>query len=93
MNKRVKISVIMAVYNESKEILRESICSILQQTFQDFEFIIVYDNPENKETKNYLEELSHIDNRIKLVKNKKNFGLAKSLNIALSLAQGKYIAR
>ncbi len=93
MNKKVEVSVIMSVYDEDKRILKESIYSILNQTFQDFEFIIVHDNPKDKEIESYLKELSSMDDRIKLVKNEKNLGLTESLNLALSLVQGKYIAR
>ena len=43
-----KISVVMATYREPEEYLRKSIESILNQTFKDFEFIIVLDDPDNK---------------------------------------------
>ena len=43
----MKVSVIMTFFNESPVLLRRSVESILNQTFQDFEFIIVAGNPEN----------------------------------------------
>ena len=84
-----KTSVIMSVYNGEKY-LREAIECILNQTFTDFEFIIVNDGS----TDNSLEIiLSYSDERIKIINNEKNIGLTKSLNKALKQARGEYIAR
>ena len=44
-----KISVIMSIYSEKEEWIKESIDSILSQTFRDFEFIIINDNPKRKQ--------------------------------------------
>lgn len=89
MNDNPKISVIMSVYND-ENYLKESIESILNQEFKDFEFIIVND----KSTDNSLKIINKFhDKRILIINNKKNLGLTKSLNIALKLAKGKYIAR
>lgn len=84
-----KISVIMSVYN-GLPYLKAAVRSILNQTHKNFEFIIV-DDASNDGTWDYLK--SFRDKRVKLVKNPKNLGLAKSLNIALRQAQGEYIAR
>ena len=84
-----KISVVMSVYNGEKH-LRESIESILNQTFTDFEFIIVNDGS----TDNSLEIIkSYDDERIKIINNEENIGLTKSLNKAIKQARGVYIAR
>lgn len=84
-----KISVIMSVYNGEK-FLKEAIDSILNQTFTDFEFIIVNDGSSD----NSLDILqSYNDDRIRIINNKKNIGLTKSLNKALKKAKGEYIAR
>ncbi|MBS5885592.1 MAG: glycosyltransferase [Clostridium sp.] len=88
-----KVSVIMACYNEEKEWVRESINSILGQSFDDFEYIIVLDNPNNKLLRDYLEEIKKIDDRIKLIINDKNEGLVSSLNKAIEYSTGEYIAR
>lgn len=88
-----KVSVIMSVYKEPVEWLRESIDSILNQTFIDFEFIIICDNPDYKEGIELLEEYRERDKRIVLLYNKQNIGLTKSLNKGLSIARGEYIAR
>lgn len=51
MSNTPKISVIMSAYNESFDELSRSIDSIINQTYQNIEFIIVSDNPENKDIK------------------------------------------
>ena len=89
--KSPKISVLMSVYNGSRY-LRESIESILNQTFDDFEFIIINDSSTD-DTEEIIAEYGKKDDRIKLFKNEENIGLTKSLNKGLKLAQGKYIAR
>jgi len=89
MVKDPKISVIMSVYNGEKY-LREAIESILNQTFADFEFIIVNDGS----TDSSLEIIqSYHDKRIRVIDNEENIGLTKSLNKAIKQAQGEYIAR
>jgi glycosyltransferase involved in cell wall biosynthesis len=70
--KKVNVSVIMAVYNESKEYIQLAIESILTQSLQDFECIIVYDNPENQELWNWLHDYAAKDSRIVLIANEKN---------------------
>lgn len=85
-----KISVIMSVYNTNAIWLRESIESILNQTFKDFEFIIINDGSTNEDVEEAI--LSYQDSRIKYIK-QQNQGLAKSLNNGLEIATGEYIAR
>ena len=88
-----KISVIMSVYNEPLAWLKQSIESILCQSFQNFEFIIVLDNPNNREIREFITSYRKRDSRIIFLENNENLGLAKSLNRALYIARGKYIAR
>lgn len=88
-----KVSVIMSCYNEKEEWLDLSINSILNQSYENFEFIIICDNPENQDLKNILLKYQKIDNRIKLFFNIKNMGLISSLNRALMESTGEYIAR
>lgn len=87
------VSVIMGVYKEPLEWIRQAVDSILSQTFSDFEFIILLDNPNYVEGLNLLKEYESKDNRIVIVCNDENIGLTKSLNKGLALARGKYIAR
>lgn len=89
----IKVSVIMGVYNEEEIWVRESIESILNQTYKNLEFIIILDNPENKKLKSVIEEYSKNDNRIKFYVNDKNLGLIDTLNKAIRLSSGEYIAR
>lgn len=84
-----KVTVLMPVYNTEKY-LREAIDSILNQTFKDFEFLIINDASTDR-TREILQ--SYHDPRIKVINNRKNLGLAKSLNKGLKIAKGKYIAR
>jgi glycosyltransferase involved in cell wall biosynthesis len=89
----VKVSVIMSLFSEPEDWLRKAIYSILNQSFSDFEFIIINDNPKRKENDLLLKNFKQQDSRIVVVENKENIGLTKSLNIGLSLARGTYIAR
>lgn len=88
-----KISVIMCVYKEPLAWLDLSVSSILNQTFTDFEFIIICDNPYYEEGIALLKSYGNKDNRIKLLLNTTNIGLTKSLNKGLDIARGEYIAR
>ena len=85
------ISVIMSLYNETPEQLNGSIGSILAQTYKDFEFIIVVDNPSDKWRIDLVKSFK--DRRIKTIINQKNIGLVKSLNKALKMCKGEYVAR
>lgn len=87
------VSVIMSIYKEPIEWLKQSIDSILNQTHKKIEFLIVIDNPAYIVGINLLEEYAEKDARILLIKNEVNIGLTKSLNKALALAKGEYIAR
>lgn len=87
------ISVIMSVYNEKTEWLIQSIESILYQTYTNLEFIIVLDKPNNKLAEKTILNYQKKDKRIIFLKNLNNMGIAKSLNKAISYANGSYIAR
>lgn len=90
MNEKIMVSVVMPVYNTEEGMLRESIESILNQTYKNFEFIIVND-ASDVETTGVIE--SYKDERIKHIKNDRNMGITKSLNRGMDIATGKYIAR
>ncbi len=86
-----KVSVIMSVYN-GEEFLKDSILSVLNQIYKDFEFVII----DDASTDNSLEILKNFqknDSRIKIINNKENLGLTKSLNKAILISSGEYIAR
>lgn len=84
-----KVSVVMPVYNGAKYV-KDAIFSILNQNFEDFEFLII----DDKSTDNTVEVIKSIkDPRIRLILNEKNLGRAGSDNAALAYVQGKYIAK
>jgi glycosyltransferase involved in cell wall biosynthesis len=86
-----ELSVIMSVYNNERYISR-AIDSILAQSFEDFEVIIV-DDASTDNTLDILTSYAQKDSRIKIIKNEKNIGLTQSLNKALQYAHGEFIAR
>jgi len=83
-----RVTVLMSVYN-AEAFLRAAIDSILAQTFQDFEFLIINDGSKDKSLKIIK---SYNDSRIRLI-SRANKGLTYSLNEGLGLAHGEYIAR
>lgn len=87
------ISVIMSVYNEKENWLIWSIESVLEQSYKNFEFIIILDNPDNIKLDNIVQKYCKRDSRIRYFKNEKNIGLVKSLNIALTHVKSDFIAR
>ena len=87
------VSIIMSTYKEEEIFLRQAIESILNQSYKDFEYIIILDNPDNNLHIRIIKEYANLDKRIKFYVNEKNMGLTASLNKGLGLAKGKYICR
>lgn len=87
MNKNILISVIIPLYNGEK-FIEEAILSVLHQTYQNFE-IIVMDDCSTDNSYNIIKSFD--DTRIKYVKNEQNLGLAKNLAKGINLAKGEYI--
>lgn len=84
-----KVTVLMPAYNVGKYI-RESIDSVLKQTYRDFELLVV----DDCSTDNTAEVVKRFDDpKIKYVKNEKNLGLADNLNRGLELIETEYVAR
>ncbi len=83
------ITVLMPVYN-GERYLKQAIKSILNQTYINFEFIII-DDGSSDHSANIIK--SYADQRIILVQNKKNLGLIRTLDKGIRIASGKYIAR
>lgn len=86
------ISVIIAEHNTDFTYLKKSIESILQQTYTNFEIIIV-DDLTYSENYTYLENLAKSDKRVRIIRNEANLGLAASLNKAIENSKGEYIFR
>ena len=85
-----RVSVLMSVYNE-KFHLREAVESVLEQTFTDYEFIIINDGSTDGSS-DMLRQYAQFDERI-CVHHQENRGLTASLNKGCKLARGRYIAR
>lgn len=84
-----RISVLMATYNNATY-LNSCIESVLSQTFEDFEYIIIND-ASTDDTHDILEQ--YTDPRIRILQNSANLKLSTSLNLGLEIAEGDYIAR
>ncbi len=84
------ISVIMPYYKK-KMYLKDSINSILKQTYQNFEIILV-DDEISEESFTFLKEIQKLDPRIQLLINKVNLGAGESRNRAIEISNGEYIA-
>lgn len=87
----MKISVLMATHNDER-FIEAAIISIIEQTFTDFEFLII-DDFSIDSTSPILSNFARTDKRIRIVRNSRNLGLTKCLNKGLQLAKGEYVAR
>ncbi|MCK5218360.1 glycosyltransferase [bacterium] len=86
-----KVSVVLPVYN-AELYLKDSITSILNQTFRDFELLLIDDASQDGSFQ-IMEYFAKQDSRIVLVKNDTNLGLTQTLNKMIKMAKAKYIAR
>ena len=85
-----KVSIIMPYYRK-KKFFSKSIKSILDQSYQNFEIIIIYDD-ENLDELNYLKIFKKKYKNIKILINRFNVGAGISRNRGIKIASGKYIA-
>ena len=92
MKSNPRVSVLTPIYNTNPTHLREMIESILNQTFTDFEFLILNDSPDNTEIEKIVQDYAKKDKRIKYSKNDKNMGITPSRNKLLKMARGEYFA-
>jgi hypothetical protein len=92
-NDKITVSVLMPVLNTPIEYLLLSIDSILTQTHNEFEFVIVDDNNTNEELLALLGKYHSIDPRIKLIRRNENKGIAAALNDGLKECTGNLIIR
>jgi glycosyltransferase involved in cell wall biosynthesis len=84
-----QVTVLMSVYNGAR-FLQEAVDSVLHQTFDDFEFLIIDDGSTDASLK-ILQGFD--DRRMRVISNGKNIGLTRSLNRGINAARGTYIAR
>ena len=87
--KKLRFSVIMCCYNLGK-LVNEAIESVLNQSFTNFELLLVNDGSSDNTLK-YLEKFAESDPRVVLIDNVKNIGLSASRNKAIKKAKGEYI--
>ncbi len=85
----VNISIIMPLYN-AEIYLKETLISVLKQTYQKFELICINDASTDNTIK-ILYQFQNTDNRIRIIENKERMGAAISRNIGIYAAEGKYI--
>lgn len=85
-----RVSVLMPVYNTKPEHLRETIESILAQTFTDFEFLILNDCSPNADVEEVVK--SYTDPRIVYAVNERNLGISRVRNCLMDMARGEYLA-
>jgi len=91
VSSEARVTVLMAVHNGERH-LEASIDSILAQTFEDFELLVV-DDASTDATPRILAGYADADARLRVVRNELNLGLTRSLNLGLRAAHGRYIAR
>ena len=87
----MKLVSVVSPYFKKKIFIKKTIDSILNQTYSNFELIIIYDDTDQDDYK-YIKKISKVDKRIKVIKNSKNLGAGESRNIGINYSKGKYIA-
>ena len=84
------VSVIIPYYRKKNHI-KKTLKSVLDQTFQDFEIILVYDDP-NTDDLVFLRKITNGNSKIKIIKNLDNLGAGESRNMAMRNSSGEIIA-
>lgn len=90
MKNNILVSIVMPAYNSEKTI-KDSIESVLKQTYHNFELIII-DDCSCDNTSIIIKELQKIDKRIIYIKNDTNIGVGKSRNVGIKQSKGEWIA-
>lgn len=86
----MRVSVLLPIYNTPEDFLREAVESILEQTFADFELLILNDSPQNEKLDAII--ASYDDKRIRYFKNDRSLGIAEGHNFLFEKARGEYLA-
>ena len=86
-----KISMVIPVYNVSRELLSDCLDSILNQSYTNFEICLADDKSTNKETIDTLKEYMKKDKRVKVVFRKENGHISKATNSAIEIATGEFL--
>ena len=82
---------VITPYYKKKNFIKEAILSVLNQTYQNLEIFIIYDD-ECPDDLNFIKEIKSLDKRINLIINTKKLGVGLSRNLAIKSAKGNYIA-
>lgn len=93
MNKKPLVSVIMSCYREKISHFRLALESILNQTYDNLEILLIIDDPGNDSLIAAAEGYASTDSRIILIRNQENLGLTASLNKGIGLSTGQFICR
>ena len=92
MEKEPLVSVIMCVYNEEEYMIKEAVQAILDQTYHNWELIIVYDNPNDVELKQFIKSIAASNSKIRAFYNEQNLGTAVTRRLGVYNALGEYAA-
>ena len=84
------ITIIMPYFRKRKYV-KQSVNSILRQTYKNFELILIYDDHIKDDVK-FIKKIADMDQRIRLIINKKNLGAGYSRNVGIEKSNGTYIA-
>ena len=84
------ITIIMPYFRKRKYV-KQSVNSILRQTYKNFELILIYDDHVKDDVK-FIKKIADMDQRIRLIINKKNLGAGYSRNVGIEKSNGTYIA-
>ena len=87
----MKLVSVIIPYYKKKKYIADALKSVLKQTYNNLEILIIYDDP-NKEDLGHVNNLCLSDRRIKLIINDKNIGAGKSRNIGIEKSNGQFIA-
>ena len=90
MSKNTIVSIIIT-YFKKKKFIKRTLQSVYNQSFKNYEIIFVYDDEDTNDIK-YVKPLIKKFKKFKFIKNKKNYGVAKSRNIAIKFCRGKFIS-
>ena len=84
------VTVVMPYFKKRKYV-RDSVESVLNQTYKNFELLIIYDD-EDKTDLEILENIKKKDSRVNIIVNSKNIGAGASRNKAIEVAKGDFLA-
>ena len=87
----MKLVSVIIPYYKKKKYIADALKSVLKQTYNNLEILIIYDDP-NKEDLGHVNNLCLSDRRIKLIINDKNIGAGKSRNIGIDISEGSFLA-